>query len=106
MHYWRPDFTPEQMRYLMADYLEDLGHIEPERVEAACRQWRRNPENKFFPKIGELLELLKPEWEPRSHLPTFRAPPALPAPKGPIRSVADILRQYGFAKAARRWEMQ
>ena len=40
-------------------YVEDLGDVPVDLLEAACRHWRRT--QKFFPTIAELLELIEPE---------------------------------------------
>lgn len=101
MHYWRPDFTPGQMRHLMADYLEDLRGHSPAEIADACARYRRNPENKFYPRSGQLLELMK--IEPWCRLQTYHAPPALPAPRK-TKSVGDVLREHGFVRQADRWE--
>lgn len=103
MHYWRPDFTPGQMRHLMADYLEDLRGFTPVQVAEACAKYRRDAANKFFPRTGQLLELLKPEPGIPCRLQTYHAPPALPAPRK-TKSVAEVLRDNGFVKDAARWQ--
>lgn len=59
LHYWRPDFNPKEAAKLNADYLEDLRGITVEELKAACRTWRRNPDNRFYPTSGQLLELVK-----------------------------------------------
>lgn len=58
LHFWRPDFTPIQAQYLMEDYLEDLRGYSSNQVESACRNYRRDPENKFFPTPGQLIDLI------------------------------------------------
>lgn len=104
-HYWRPDYSPEQARMVMEDYLDDLAGYTPTQVEWACIQYRKSSDSKFFPHSGELLGLMghgKYE-EPRSRLPTFRAPPALTGPRGKTKSVADVLREHGYARDAEKW---
>lgn len=107
LHYWRPDYTPEQARLVIEDYLDDLADFLPSEIERACMTFRRNPENKFFPKSGELLGILnaKSVWDtPPSRLPKFRSPPALTGPKPRLKSVGDVLRENGHQLAADKYE--
>jgi hypothetical protein len=49
---------PEAVSGLRWDaYLEDLEDVPADSLDAACKAWRRNPDNKFFPTPGELLRL-------------------------------------------------
>lgn len=93
---------------MIEDYLDDLAKYSPADVEYACRKYRQDPENKFFPKSGELIGILTPKravWDtPPSKLPVFRSPPALTGPKPKLRSVAEILRESGHTVAAERWK--
>lgn len=92
---------------VIEDYLDDLAGFEPWQIERACMEFRRQPENKFFPKSGELLGILRPKsaWDtPPSRLPKFRSPPALTGPKPKLRSVGDVLRDHGHGGAAERYE--
>lgn len=54
VHYYRPDFTPEHAKLLFADFAEDLRDYPIDRIEDACRAYRRDPENRFFPTPGQL----------------------------------------------------
>lgn len=65
LHYWRPDFTPEQSKQLYLDYVEDLMPYAVVAIGEAAKEWRRNPANKFFPKSGELIGLITkvPSWD-------------------------------------------
>lgn len=101
LHYWRPDFGPGQVRLLLADYLDDLHGYSVEAINAACTQYRRNPENKFFPRSGDLLALLKPKSEPRHHLQPFRGLPVIEAPRA-TKTAAQILAEHGFTLASAR----
>lgn len=60
LHYWRPDFSEQQAKLLFADFVEDLREYSPERIEAACTAYRRNPENRFFPTPGQLRACIPP----------------------------------------------
>lgn len=64
-HYWRPDFTPAQAKELYADYIEDLSELPPDILDEAIREYRRNPEARFFPRTGELLGLAAKNLEER-----------------------------------------
>lgn len=105
LHYWRPDYSPDQARLLMEDYLSDLAAYSPIQVDRACAAYRRNPANKFFPHSGELMGLMgygKPaEYRPR--LETHRAPLSLSGPPNRVKSVAEVLRENGHPAAAANW---
>lgn len=66
IHYWQPDFTPDQVKLKLQDYEEDLAGVTADELRDACGEWRRDPLNKFFPKTGELLELVKPKISARA----------------------------------------
>lgn len=59
LHYWRPDFTPKEAAKLNADYLEDLRGITVGELMAACKEWRRNADNRFYPTSGQMFALVK-----------------------------------------------
>lgn len=59
LHYWRPDFTPDQAKQFNADFVSDLDGITADELAGACAAWRRNPANRFFPRPGELLALVQ-----------------------------------------------
>lgn len=66
LHFWRPDFTPRQVKSVMSDYLDDLAGRSAWEVAEACKAWRRDGANRFFPTPGQLLALmLRPEPPPR-----------------------------------------
>lgn len=59
-HYWTPNMTDSLARSVAWDYARLLGEKYPVDVlQAACDAWLMNPEKKFFPKPGELDEVLK-----------------------------------------------
>lgn len=66
LHFWRPDFTPEQAKQMYGDFVADLAGITAEELAEACRAWRLNPANSFFPTPGKLRELLKDNIAERS----------------------------------------
>lgn len=55
MHYYRPDFTQAQAKLLIADYVRDLAPYALGDVQTAMDEYRRAPDSKFFPAVGELL---------------------------------------------------
>lgn len=66
LHFWRPDFTPRQVKSVMSDYLDDLAGRSAWEVAEACKAWRRDGANRFFPTPGQLLALMpRPEPPPR-----------------------------------------
>lgn len=107
LHYWRPDYTPEQARLLVEDYLSDLAGYTPDQVRRACEDYRKLPDSKFFPHSGELLALMghgKYETTVYQRLPTWTTPKCLlEAPRGKTKSVADILREHGYERDAEKW---
>ncbi len=62
--YWRPDFTPTQAKQLYAMYIDDLRAWSLADIKSACKTYRRNGENRFFPTPGQLLDLIAkpPKW--------------------------------------------
>lgn len=60
-HYWRPDFTATQAEMLFEDFVEDLREFRDDEVEKACRLYRQDGQNQFFPKPGQLREILLKE---------------------------------------------
>lgn len=58
-HYWQRNFTAEQAKYLFSDFATDLADLSVDELEAACRAWRNDPREKFFPQPGALREKVK-----------------------------------------------
>lgn len=70
------------------DYQADLGHLTEAEVEDALAQWRRksDPPNEWFPRSGEILEVVRRRGVMDARFATARkklAPP--PAPEEPRR---------------------
>lgn len=57
LHYWRPDFTPDQAKLMYGDFITDLDGVTAQELADACQEWRLDPLNKFFPTPGMLREL-------------------------------------------------
>lgn len=66
-HYWRPDFSPAQAGSLIADYCEDLADCMVAEIEIAIREYRRSNQ-KFFPKIGQLRDIIAANRKHRADL--------------------------------------
>jgi hypothetical protein len=62
-HYWAAGMPERVAQSVADDYLRLLspGNYWLLAVQNACDKWVRNPEAKFFPKLGELEELIKTE---------------------------------------------
>jgi hypothetical protein len=59
LHYYRPDFTPEQAKHHFADFVHDLDGVTAVELSDACKAWRTNGDNRFFPTPGQLLALVR-----------------------------------------------
>lgn len=58
-HYYRPTFSAGQYRALISDFVTDLGGYDLAAIKTAVEEYRRDPENKFFPHPGALIGLIK-----------------------------------------------
>lgn len=65
LHYWRPDFTQEQARMLYGDYISDLSDYPIDLILDGIKAYRKKPEAKWFPKVGELIALVEPHYRKR-----------------------------------------
>ncbi len=59
IHYYRPDFTEDQAKALMADMVDDLSAFGVDEIESAIRDWRRDPQHRFFPRAAELGQIIR-----------------------------------------------
>lgn len=57
MTYVSRDFTADQAKVVMADYVSDLAEFTVFDVETAIREFRRDKKSEFFPKPGVLYNL-------------------------------------------------
>lgn len=108
LFYWRPDFTPAQVRLLMGDFLRDLEPYSAADIAQACDTYRRDPESKFFPTPGALIAILR-RYETPPHRGNARPLDRTAIENKPVypekpRTVAEILRSKGHTEAADRWE--
>lgn len=54
--YYRAEISPLQF----AMYAEDLSELTPDQLVKACKEYRRNPANKFFPLPSALIAIVRP----------------------------------------------
>ncbi len=101
-HYWTPDFTRAQSNALLEDYIEDLADCSVTQLEIACRDWRRNVENKRFPRSAELVRSIFGTPEKPSRLKTWTGHPPIEGPRA-TKSVYEVLIGAGRTKAAEDW---
>lgn len=57
--YYRPDFTEGQALILIQDMLEDLAEFKLPEIEVAIRKYRREAQNKFFPRGADLRAIIQ-----------------------------------------------
>jgi len=60
LHYWRQDFSRDEWMLFYADYIEDLQEYPREMIQNAMKVYRKKPDAKWFPKIGELIAIIDP----------------------------------------------
>lgn len=51
------DLTPDQFKLLIEDYIEDLQEFPRTSIALACKSYRSDPANVFFPSSGVLAAL-------------------------------------------------
>jgi hypothetical protein len=57
-HYWQAGMSEALMQQVAKDYIRLLGGYPLEVFKRARDGWLLNPENRFFPKVGEIKQLL------------------------------------------------
>ena len=58
LHYWRPQFTPDQAKHVFGDFAADMAEVTAAELREACDRWRRDAANRFFPTPGQLMALV------------------------------------------------
>jgi hypothetical protein len=58
LHYSHLNLTQKELEILLGDYVNDLMPYPIDLIRAACISYRRDPKHLFFPKIGQLLQLI------------------------------------------------
>lgn len=74
--------SPEEQALRLSEFCHDLKGKTLEEIRYGCRRYRQNPENRFFPTPGQLLEACRNPFEAprgRTYDPLDDLPPALPA---------------------------
>jgi len=64
LHYSIGNRKDGEISALMLDYIDDLSEFPAWAIDAACKAYRRNAANEFFPKVGVLIKLCKEIVEP------------------------------------------
>lgn len=59
VHYWRPDFSPDQARMLYGDFIRLLEGCTAAELREASDEWIMDPLNSFYPTPGKLHELMR-----------------------------------------------
>jgi hypothetical protein len=67
LHYPQMNMGDNQLQVLFEDYLDDLVEFPSSAIAAACKEYRLNPENRFFPSIGWLVSRSKDSTYPLRH---------------------------------------
>jgi len=101
LHYWRPDFTPEQARHMNGDFVRLLDGCTADELRQACDEWVMDPLNRFYPTPGMLHELMRDRLSDRARMKAGaeRLLELLDGPvegnSGPLPSADEILRKHG-----------
>lgn len=56
LHYVRPDFNQTHVDLIVDDFMDELAGANLEMIRDAARCWLREPDNRFFPTPGGLLQ--------------------------------------------------
>lgn len=67
LHFVLSQLSEAEIGILINDYLEDVSIYPLDIIEQACIDYRRDKNSLFFPKVGQLLELIKERWYPRKY---------------------------------------
>lgn len=62
LHYSAGYTTAEEFKHLLKEYISDLAGYPRDLIEMACTEYRRNTDNLFFPKIGQLIKIINEPW--------------------------------------------
>ncbi len=58
---------PRKWAILFQTFIEDLAHKTLDEIRDGCRRYRTNPENRFFPSPGQLLEACRNPFDSPPH---------------------------------------
>lgn len=59
--YWRPDFSPAEAKAFYAIHIEDLSDVPPDILDDAIREYRTDPDSRFFPHPGAIRGRARPK---------------------------------------------
>jgi hypothetical protein len=65
LHYYSGKLSAKEEESLLDDYVNDLAKYPIDLIRIACVKYRQNANNLFFPKIGQLIELISDPWYDR-----------------------------------------
>lgn len=77
-HFPRTDMNPAKWVMLAQDFWEDCRHLSLPHLRDLCRAYRQDPDNRFFPTPGQLLNASHRPWDD-IHIPRHEQK-ALPTP--------------------------
>jgi hypothetical protein len=63
LHYPMTNMTEREKTSLLEDYIEDMSPYPTWAIVEACRHYRKNAENQYFPKVAVLVESLRGKCE-------------------------------------------
>lgn len=100
LHYWRPNFSPEQYKMLFDDYCTDLHGVALQELTDAIAQYRKEIGERFFPTIAQITKLIGSAVKDRNRLKlgAQRMLDALDAPDNATGSDAAKPRDFSEIK--------
>jgi hypothetical protein len=57
--HFRPDLRAGQAELMTRDFIQDLGHYRVAEIQAGFAAYRREASNRFFPRPGQIIELIE-----------------------------------------------
>lgn len=93
--------SPQEQALRLSEFCHDLKGKTLEEIRYGCRRYRQNPENRFFPTPGQLLEACKNPFETytsRRYDPLDGLPPAL-SPEIAQKLIKNTRAKYNFVPA-------
>lgn len=95
LHYAQQPMTDQERRIWLLTFCEDLADKTDAEIAEGCRNYRRNPENKFRPTPGQLRDACEPKYTGGYH----RSYESLPPPLEPL-PIEERQRMIGNMRAA------
>lgn len=75
MNYYRPDFTEGQAKLMVKDMVGDLDTYHVNEIDVAIQKYRRDASNRFFPRSGQLIDLIEANRKERRELDRYASKP-------------------------------